>query len=114
MIHRLCGQIIYDLEDLSQPDRLALQDSLLSALQSHASSARVLVRAIALALADLQLQIPEIPNPVSTVIQALGGNPAATTALLEFLTVLPEEAASNGRIDVSVRTCLTVICGLTR
>ena len=48
----------------------------------------------------------EWDGAVMDVVNALGQNPATVLALLQFLTVLPEEVSGNTRIPMSVRSCL--------
>ena len=103
-------QITYDLDELAVQDRLALRDSLLTALNSHAATGpRVLIRQICLSLADLLLQLPEWDNAIPSLIDSLGKAPETASCLLEFLTVLAEEAADNARIDPTVRPHLTAL-----
>ncbi len=47
----------------------------------------------------------EWDGAVMDVVNALGQNPATVLALLQFLTVLPEEVSGNTRIPMSVRSC---------
>jgi transportin-3 len=96
-------QIQYDLGDLSLEARLGLRDSLLSVLTSNSSSSRVLVRQLCLSLADLLLQIPEWTNAVQGMIEQFGRSPEAVPALLEFLTVLPQENNDHRRLDITVK-----------
>ena len=93
------SKITYDFNDLAIENRMTLRDSLLGALRLHASGTRVLVRQIGLALADLVLQLPEWIDSTKDMIDTFGKSPETASALLEYLTVLPEESASNGRID---------------
>ena len=46
----------------------------------------------------------EWDGAVMDVVNALGQNPATVLALLQFLTVLPEEVSGNTRIPMSVRS----------
>ena len=104
--HRADRQIIYDISELSLEHRMGLRDSLLAALQ--AAPSRMLARQIGLALADLLLQLPEWDHAVPSLCQSLGPRVETLSALLEFLTVLPEEAAENGRIDATNSDILTL------
>ena len=58
---------------------------------------------VCLALAGLALQMPEWPNAVRGLIESFGQSPEMVPALLEFLTILPEEVNGNSRIPMSVR-----------
>ena len=87
------------------PDRdvLALRDTLVSALQTFRAGPRTLLVQLCLALSGLALQTPAWENPVQDMIDSFGRNPASVPALLQFLTVLPEELTGNTRIPVTVR-----------
>ena len=60
----------------------------------HNGPRSVLVQ-VCLALAGLALQLPEWQNPVGDIIQQFGTDAAKVPALLQFLTILPEEMASK-------------------
>lgn len=97
-------QIIYDLHELDLTLTMGLRDSLLAAFAASAAKPnRLLIRHVALALADLLIQLPEWTNAISGMIERFGQQVDTLGALLEFLTVAPEEAAENGRIDATVR-----------
>lgn len=95
-------QIIYDLDQLPAEQHLPLKDTLVSAIRQAATGQRVVLRSLCLALADLLLQVPAWRNPVQSLIDTLGSDPALVPALLEFLAVLPEEYSTNSRVSVSV------------
>lgn len=91
------------MTQLPPQELVPLRDSLLAALRTAATQGpRVIVTQIAIALADLALQLtPEQwPDPTSYMIQLLGTQPAMAPALLEFLQVLAEEYNSNMKLVV--------------
>ena len=47
-------------------------------------------------------QVVAWENPVQDLVESFGRNPATVPALLQFLTILPEELNSNMRIPISV------------
>jgi transportin-3 len=100
------SKITYDLGDLALADRMALRDSLLSVLRASTGAAKAVTRQIAVALADLLLQLPEWQGAIAEMIEGFGREPATASSLLEFLSVLAEESANNGRIDPTVRLLL--------
>ena len=109
------GQIIYDLEQLPQEHRLPLKDTLVTALRNAsaptgASSSRAIVTQLCIAVADLLLQLPEWQNALQEMIDQLGSSPGTVAALLEFLSILPEEANTNRRIREPVRLLAHPIC----
>lgn len=57
---------------------------------------------ISLALSGLAIQMKEWDDAVPSLIEGLGRNPVTVSALLQFLTVLPEEISGNTRIPISV------------
>lgn len=61
-----------------------------------------MITQLCLAVSGLALQLPQWDNAVQTMIESFGTNPATVPVLLQFLTVLPEEIASNTRIPVTV------------
>ena len=85
---------------------LALRDTLLGALETYHAGPRTIIVQLSLAIAGLALQLPSWENPVQSLIDSFGRNPAMVPTLLEFLTLLPEEINSNTRIPISVRRLL--------
>jgi transportin-3 len=69
---------------------------------------------LSLALSGLALQLPNWDNPVQSMIDLFGRNPATVPILLQFLTVLPEELNGNPRIPVTVSSplCFTYVTPL--
>ena len=57
---------------------------------------------LCLAISGLALQVPAWENPVQDLVDSFGRNPATVPALLQFLTILPEELTSNTKIPVTV------------
>lgn len=96
------SQVTFDLQQVDPSHRIGLRDSLLSALEKCASGPRVILIQICLALAGLALQMPEWQNVIPGLIESFGQDPSKVPALLEFLTVLPEEVNGNTRIPMSV------------
>ncbi len=95
-------KIIFDLEQVPPPQRIALRDTLLTALSAYASGPRVIQTQLSLALSGLALQLDESqwPTVVPGMIERFGASPETVPVLLEFLTVLPEEVITNHRIPV--------------
>jgi hypothetical protein len=56
---------------------------------------------ICLALADLSLQVPDWTSVIQEMIETFGKDPNSVPALLEWLTVLPQEV-TNMRIEILV------------
>lgn len=61
---------------------------------------------LCLALSGLALQFPAWENPIGDLINSFGRDPATVPALLQFLTLLPEEVNSNTKIPITVRQAL--------
>lgn len=76
----------------------------MAALQTYHAGPRTIIVQLCLAVAGLALQLPAWENPVQSMIQAFGSNPATVPVLLQFLTILPEELNTNTRIPVIVST----------
>jgi transportin-3 len=57
---------------------------------------------VCLALSGLALQLPNWSNAVQSMIDKFGRNPTTVPVLLQFLTLFPEELASNSKIPVTV------------
>lgn len=92
----------FDLQQVEAAQLSALRDSLLTAVQKFAAGPRVVLIQTCLALAGLALQMMDWEDPVTQMIQNFGQTPQLVPALLQFLTVLPEEITSNSRIPISV------------
>lgn len=89
---------------MDEANLFALRDSLVTALQRYHAGPRNIVVQLCLALSGLALQLPTWADPVQTMIETFGGNPATVPTLLQFLSVLPEEIVTNARIPVTVRS----------
>jgi transportin-3 len=53
-------------------------------------------------MAILAIQMPQWKNVVAQFVELFGKSPETIPALLEFLTVLPEEVNNNNRIPIGV------------
>ncbi|KDR84886.1 hypothetical protein GALMADRAFT_53692 [Galerina marginata CBS 339.88] len=94
-------KVTYDLNQVDPGNILALRDTLLTALETYKGGPRTIIVQLSLAVAGLALQFPAWENPVQTLIDSFGRNPATVGTLLEFLTLLPEEVSGNTRIPIS-------------
>ncbi|KAJ3553023.1 hypothetical protein NM688_g3839 [Phlebia brevispora] len=94
-------KVTYDLNQVDASNRLALRDTLVSALQRYHSGPRTIIVQLCLAISGLALQLPAWKNPVQDMIDSFGRNPATVPALLQFLTILPEEMNTNTKIPVT-------------
>ncbi|KAA1115189.1 Nuclear import receptor [Puccinia graminis f. sp. tritici] len=93
--------ITFDLDQLPEPHRLQLRDSLLTALsQDSIISSKIILVQLCLSLADLALQLPAWPTVVTDLIEKFGKNPQTVPILLEFLTVFPQEIVGNQKIKI--------------
>ena len=101
--------------DLSITDRYR-RDSLLDLCNTNIST-RAVAKQLSIALADLAIQMTSDSastatggvlawaDPVGFMIDNFGGGgPDHLAILLEFLTVLPEELATNQKITMDVRS----------
>jgi len=95
--------VTYDLHQVDPQNLPPLRDTLLTALERYHSGPRTIIVQLSLAISGLALQLPAWINPVQTLTDSFGRNPATVPTLLEFLTILPEEVSSNSRIPLSVR-----------
>ncbi|XP_030197001.1 transportin-3 isoform X1 [Gadus morhua] len=83
----------------------ALRDSLLSHIQSLKDLSPIIVTQLALAIADLALQMASWKGCVHTLIEKYNDDVSSMTFLIEILTVLPEEVHSRSlRIGANRRT----------
>ncbi|KAK0538574.1 Nuclear import receptor [Tilletia horrida] len=94
------SKVVYDLDQVPKASLPSLRDTLLNALEAYGAGPRVLQTQVALALSALALQMTDWQRPVPAVIERFGNNPAMVPALLELLSVLPEEIVTNHRIPV--------------
>jgi len=96
------AKITFDLDQLPEPDRLQLRDSLLAALtQDSIISSKIILVQLCLSLADLALQLPQWPTVVADLIEKFGKDPQTVPILLEFLTVFPQEIIGNSKIKIT-------------
>lgn len=95
-------QVTYDLNQLDGAHLAALRDTLVAALERYHNGPRNIMVQLCLALSGVALQFPSWENPVQDMISSFGRNPATVPALLQFLTLLPEEVNTNTKIPVTV------------
>ncbi|KAJ2233203.1 Nuclear import receptor [Coemansia sp. RSA 485] len=95
----LRNKIISDLAELGEKGALELRDSLVRHLLRARAGMRPLVTQLCLGLADVAVQVGAWADPFSDMAAAFREDAAAVGCLLEFLTVLPEEAV-NERLEV--------------
>lgn len=101
-------QVTYDLHQVDVAQRFGLRDTLVTALERFATGPKTIITQICLAIAGLALQLPTWENPVQDLIDSFGQKPATVPALLQFLSLLPEELNSNTRIPITVRLALSL------
>ncbi|XP_028809640.1 transportin-3 isoform X2 [Denticeps clupeoides] len=91
--------------ELPPETHIALRDSLLSHIQNLKDLSSVIVTQLALAIADLALQMASWKGCVHTLIEKYGNDISAMPFLIEILTVLPEEVHSRSlRIGANRRS----------
>ncbi|KAE8269860.1 hypothetical protein A4X09_0g2469 [Tilletia walkeri] len=98
------SKVVYDLDQVPTTSLPSLRDTLLDALEAYGAGPRVLQTQVALALSALALQMKEWQHVIPSLVERFGSNPAMVPALLELLTVLPEEIVTNHRIPVDELT----------
>lgn len=92
----------YDLHEMDTADVFRLRDTLVTALETYHGGPRTIMVQLCLAISGLALQLPQWEDPVQNMIDSFGRNPTAVPALLQFLTILPEELCTNTKIPVTV------------
>uniref|UniRef100_A0A671MWG6 Transportin-3 n=1 Tax=Sinocyclocheilus anshuiensis TaxID=1608454 RepID=A0A671MWG6_9TELE len=91
--------------ELPPETHTALRDSLLSHIQNLKDLSPIIVTQLALAIADLALQMASWKGCVQTLIEKYGNDVSSMPFLIEILTVLPEEVHSRSlRIGANRRT----------
>ncbi|XP_053506699.1 transportin-3 [Ictalurus furcatus] len=91
--------------ELPQETHLALRDSLLSHIQNLRDLSPIIITQLALAIADLALQMASWKGCVHTLIEKYSNDVTSMPFLIEILTVLPEEVHSRSlRIGANRRT----------
>ncbi|XP_028670547.1 transportin-3 isoform X2 [Erpetoichthys calabaricus] len=91
--------------ELPPDTHIALRDSLLSHIQNLKDLSPVIVTQLALAIADLALQMASWKGCVQTLIEKYSNEVSSLMFLIEILTVLPEEVHSRSlRIGANRRT----------
>ncbi|CCL98288.1 uncharacterized protein FIBRA_00282 [Fibroporia radiculosa] len=94
-------KVIYDLHEMDSADVFRLRDTLVTALETYHTGPRTIMVQLCLAISGLALQFPGWEDPVQNMIDSFGRNPTTVPALLQFLTVLPEELNTNTKIPVT-------------
>ena len=97
--------MVYDLSQIDVFNLPSLRDTLIAALEAYSNGPRAVVVQLCLALAGLALQFREWNDAVQNMTDSFGKDPEKVPALLQFLTVLPEEM-NNHRIPVTVCAAL--------
>ncbi|XP_060229883.1 transportin-3 isoform X5 [Meriones unguiculatus] len=91
--------------ELPTDSHASLRDSLLIHIQNLKDLSPVIVTQLALAIADLALQMPSWKGCVQTLVEKYSNDVTSLPFLLEILTVLPEEVHSRSlRIGANRRT----------
>ncbi|XP_044834842.1 transportin-3 [Mauremys mutica] len=91
--------------ELPTDSHASLRDSLLSHIQNLKDLSPVIVTQLALAIADLALQMASWKGCVQTLVEKYSNDVTSLPFLLEILTVLPEEVNSRSlRIGANRRT----------
>lgn len=93
----------YDLHQVDEANLPSLRDTLIKCVETYHSGPKTIMTQLCLALSGLALQFPDWGNAVQSLVDAFGRIPAMVPALLQFLTLLPEEITMNSRIPVTVR-----------
>ncbi|THH33518.1 hypothetical protein EUX98_g661 [Antrodiella citrinella] len=96
-------KVTYDLNQVDPANLLSLRDTLVTALQRYHTGPRTIIVQLCLAISGLALQVTSWENPVQDLIESFGTNPAMVPALLQFLTILPEELSTNMKVPITVR-----------
>uniref|UniRef100_A0A1A8F3R9 Transportin-3 n=1 Tax=Nothobranchius korthausae TaxID=1143690 RepID=A0A1A8F3R9_9TELE len=91
--------------ELPPETHIALRDSLLTHIQNLKDLSPIIVTQLALAIADLALQMASWKGCVHTLIEKYNNDISSMPFLIEILTVLPEEVHSRSlRIGANRRT----------
>lgn len=91
--------------ELPADSHASLRDSLLSHIQNLKDMSPVIVTQLALAIADLALQMASWKGCVQTLVETYSNDASSLPFLLEILTVLPEEVHSRSlRIGANRRS----------
>ncbi|KAJ7071120.1 armadillo-type protein [Mycena amicta] len=96
------AKVTYDLSQVDPANLPGFRDTLVAALENHHTGPRTIIVQLCLAIAGLALQFPAwSPMAVQFMITHFGRNPSTVPALLQFLTILPEEVNNNHRIPIT-------------
>lgn len=90
----LRNKIQRSFHELPVETHSALRDSLVAHLKGFGGSTEIIRTQLALAVADLAVQMPAWAHPLPDLIGFLAG-PTSTVCLLELLAVLPEELGNE-------------------
>lgn len=92
--HTMRSKIYYSYVELPADSRSSLRDSLLSHVTRFRSGPQPVATQLALAVADLAVQMVEWKDAVGDLISRLACDANSMTILIDILTVLPEEIDS--------------------
>ncbi|KIY71002.1 ARM repeat-containing protein [Cylindrobasidium torrendii FP15055 ss-10] len=95
------SKVMHDLGQVDPSNLAHLQQTLLSALRQHQAGPRSLIVQLSLALIGLALQYTQWEAPVQDMINTFGKDPVTVPALLQFLTLLPEELMNATRYPLT-------------
>ncbi|XP_062504529.1 transportin-3-like [Corticium candelabrum] len=92
--HTMRTKVYYNYKELPADSRVSLRDSLLGHLTRFGSASQPVVTQLALAVADLAVQMVEWKDAVENLISQLAQDRSNMPMLLETLTLFPEEVES--------------------
>jgi transportin-3 len=88
----LTFQIKYDFHQLSEKHATDIRNTLLELLSMYNTGPSCVMIQICIALATLALQLKSWTTVVPDVVSSCGTSSGSLATILQFLTVLPEEA----------------------
>lgn len=94
-------KIQYDFHQLPTESLNPLRDSLVALIQKYANGPRPILIALCVALATLALQLIEWTTVLEDMTKALSGSASSWNALLQFISVLPEEISETKKMSLS-------------
>ncbi|WBW73320.1 karyopherin/importin-beta family nuclear import receptor Mtr10 [Schizosaccharomyces osmophilus] len=107
-------KIVYDFHQLPKSVHAELRDSMLQLFISSKDSPRPLLISFAVCMAAIALHMTEWHNVINDVFQACSSHDPTGRCILQFLSVLPEEAADPRKTSLTWEELCTRIDELLR
>lgn len=95
------AQVQYDFHQLPSTAQIPLRDSLISFIKRYAQGSRPVLIALCVAVSSLAIQMTTWTSVLDDMTSVLSGDADNWGALLQFLSVLPEEFSGSRKVSLT-------------